>query len=149
MRLVDRLAAELSSIYDGNAWHGTALKPMLATVDERLAQARPIGNARTIAELTAHLGAWIAIVERRLRGEVFEVTPEIDFPPGDAVPFGELLATIDTAQARLLETLRATDDAMLDELVPGKKHTHWTMLTGLAHHTTYHAAQIAMLKKIG
>jgi len=147
MRLVERLASDLAVIYDGNAWHGTALKPMLADVDERRAQARPIGNARTIAELTAHVSAWIAIVERRLRGEVFEVTTEMDFPPGDAMPFDELVAHMDAAQARLLSTLRAADDAKLDEIVPGKKHTYWTMLTGLAHHTTYHAAQIAMLKK--
>lgn len=147
MRLVERLAAEWASIYDGDAWHGTSIKPMLANVDERMAHARPIENARTIAELVAHASAWIAIVERRLRGEVFEVTPEMDFPKGDAMPFAELLAQMDAHHARLLETLRATPDATLDELVPGKKQTHWTTLTGLAHHTTYHAAQIAILKK--
>src|SRR3954451_14148766 len=139
MRLVDRLAAELSSIYDGNSWHGTSLKPMLENVDEQMAQARPIENARTIAELVAHVSAWIAIVERRLHGEAFGVTPEMDFPKGDAMPFAELVARMDAAHARLLETLRATDDAALDEIVTAKKHTRWTMLTGLAHHTTYHA----------
>ena len=149
MRLVERVARELESTFAGPAWHGTALRPMISDVDEARAQARPIGNARTIAELTAHVCAWIGIVERRLRGELFEVTPEEDFPPGDAMPFAELIALLDRRHERLLQTLRACSDDLLDEQVPGKKHTHWTELAGLAHHNTYHAAQIAMLKKFG
>jgi len=65
----------------------------------------------------------------------------------DPLPFSQLLAEMDAAHARLLQTLRACDDAMLDAQVAGKSYTNWTMVAGLMHHSTYHAAQIAMLKK--
>jgi uncharacterized damage-inducible protein DinB len=147
MRLVDRLALDLVNTYDGPAWHGTSLRRMVADVDEQTAQARPIASARTIAELTAHVASWIGIVERRLRGEVFDVPQELDFPPGDAVPFTQLLEEMDAAYQQLLQTLRSFDDALLDEPVAGKSYTNWTMIVGLMHHSTYHAAQIAVLKK--
>src|SRR6185369_7422515 len=100
MNLIERLALDLTNNYDGPAWHGTSLRRMVADVGEETAQARPIANARTIAELTAHAASWIGIVERRLRGEVFDVPQELDFPPGDAMPFSQLLAEMDAAHAR-------------------------------------------------
>ena len=147
MRLADRILVQLTSTFDGNAWHGTPLRKMLDGIDETRANARPIAAARTIAELTAHATAWIEITARRARGEQFEVTPEMDFPPVDGVPWIAILERLDRAHADLVETVRGMSDADIDANVAGKSYTNEYMLHGVAHHNTYHAAQIAMLKK--
>lgn len=138
---------QLTTTYDGNAWHGTPLRRMLEDVDEAQAKARPIAGARTIAELTAHATAWIEIVTRRAHGDEFEVTPDIDFPNVDAVPWEAAIDRLERAHAALIETVRGMSDDAIDALVAGKSYTNEYMLHGLAHHNTYHAAQIAMLKK--
>jgi uncharacterized damage-inducible protein DinB len=147
MRLTDRILETLRSTYDGDAWHGTPLRRLLDDVDPDSVHSRPITNTRSIAELLAHVVAWIQIVDRRLHGEVFEITPEMDFPEGDAMPWGDLVASLEQSHERLLATVAALDDQTLEALVPGKPYTRWFMLNGLVHHNTYHAAQIALLKK--
>jgi uncharacterized damage-inducible protein DinB len=147
MRLAKKLVGQLISIYEGEAWHGTPLRRMLDDVDDARANARPIASARTIAELTAHVAAWMEIVERRLRGEEFDVTAEMDFPSVEGVTVGDAIARLDRAQAKLLETVRAMSDDELEANVAGKNYSNEFMLQGLAHHNTYHAAQMAMLKK--
>jgi uncharacterized damage-inducible protein DinB len=147
MRLSDRILVQLTSTYDGNAWHGTPLRKMLEGVDETQANARPIANARTIAELTAHVTAWIEIAAQRAQGEQFEVTPEIDFPNVEGVAWIDTLSRLDRAHAQLIEIVRGMSDAQIDANVPGKSYTNEFLLQGVAHHNTYHAAQIAMLKK--
>jgi len=147
MRLSDRILVQLTSTYDGNAWHGTPLRKMLDGVDEAQANARPIANARTIAELTAHAAAWIEIAARRAQGEQFEITPEMDFPGVDHVPWIDVLSRLESAHAQLVEVVRGMSSEQIDANVAGKSYTNEFMLQGVAHHNTYHAAQIAMLKK--
>jgi uncharacterized damage-inducible protein DinB len=147
MRLTDRILENLRSTYDGDAWHGTPLRRMLDDIDEAAVHARPIANAHSIAELLAHVIAWIQITDRRLHDEVFEITTEMDFPAGDALPWKKLVALLEQSHERLLATVSALDDAALDAIVPGKPYSRWFMLNGLVHHNTYHAAQIALLKK--
>jgi len=147
MRLADRILVQLTSTYDGNAWHGTPLRKMLDGVDDAVANARPIPNARTIAELTAHVTAWIEIAERRARGEQFEVTPEMDFPDVQDTAWSDIVTRLDRAHDTLVETVREMSDTEIDANVAGKTYTNEYLLHGVAHHNTYHAAQIAMLKK--
>src|SRR4051794_18776823 len=124
MRLADRILVQLTSTFDGTAWHGTPLRKMLEGVDEARANARPIANARTIAELTAHATAWIEISERRAHGEQFEVTPEMDFPPVDGVSWLDILERLERAHATLVQTVREMSDAQIDATVPGKRYTN-------------------------
>jgi len=147
MRLASRILVQLKSTYDGTAWHGTPLRRMLDGIDDAKANAHPIANTRSIAELTAHVAAWVEIVERRARGEEFDVTPEMDFPSAGAGSWSDLVSRLERAYARLVETVSGMSDEALDANVPGKSYTQAHMLLGLAHHGTYHAAQIAVLKK--
>jgi uncharacterized damage-inducible protein DinB len=149
MRLAERLLRDLRSTYDGNAWHGTPVRRLLDGIDDARANAHPIDGARSIAELLAHLSSWIGIVDRRLHDELFEVTPEEDFPGVDGVAFSELVEQLERRHAVLCATVEAMDDAEIDRNVPDGRYTKDFMLRGLIHHTTYHAAQIAMLKKFG
>jgi uncharacterized damage-inducible protein DinB len=134
--------------FDGKPWHGTPLRRILDGVDDQRAVARPIPLGRTIAELLAHIIAWNEIVERRVRGENVEVTPQLDFPDPAGVTWSALVARLDAAHQRLLSTIRAVTPEDLKKIVPGQKYTARWMVDGLMHHNTYHAAQIAMLKKL-
>ncbi|HEY6137327.1 MAG TPA: DinB family protein [Thermoanaerobaculia bacterium] len=89
------------------------------------------------------------IVTERLRGANPEVPPERDFPSVDGVPWDALVARLHTAFAALVEAVRAMgDDAAWQRNAPGKTHTMAYMVDGLLHHTTDHAAQIALLSRM-
>jgi uncharacterized damage-inducible protein DinB len=148
MRLADRILIQLKSTYDGSAWHGTPLRKMIEGIDDATANARPISNARTIAELTAHIAGWMEIAERRARGEAFEVTRELDFPSVDGVAWRDIVRRLERAHAQLVATVGAMTDEALEAKVPRKRHSQEYMLHGVAHHNTYHAAQMALLKKV-
>jgi hypothetical protein len=136
---------DLRSTFDGDAWHGTPVRRMLDGITDIRANARPIAGARSIAELLAHLSAWFEFVDRRLRDELFEVTPAADFPNVDGVPFSDLIAQLERRHEALCATVEQMDDAEFDRNVPDGRYTKDFMLRGLIHHTT----QIAMLKKFG
>jgi uncharacterized damage-inducible protein DinB len=144
--VADTLTA-LRTNYDGQPWHGSAFRTLLEGIDDTRAHARPIAGAHTIAELLAHAVAWTMIVDRRLRGEVFAITPDIDFPEAANVRWPDLVERADRAHARLLEVVERLRDEDLAQPVAGKPYSVEFMLSGLMHHNTYHAAQIAMLKK--
>jgi uncharacterized damage-inducible protein DinB len=112
-----------------------------------MANLRRIPNARTIAELLAHVTAWIEIVQRRLAGERFEVTPEIDFPSVEGVKWSDAVTRLELAHDKLLETVGAMSDSDFEATVPDKNYTAGSMLHGLINHNAYHAGQIALLKK--
>ena len=143
----ERVLAELRENFDGQPWHGSPLRRLLDGVDDAAAHRRSIPAAKTMAELLAHITAWIEIVARRAAGEVFEVTPAMDFPDPNGQTWSSLVAAAETAHAKLLEAVAQLDDATLRALVPDKPYTMAWMLDGLMHHNTYHGAQIALLKK--
>src|SRR5688572_27346221 len=123
MRLVERMLLELNANFDGDAWHGTPLRRILDGIDDARAGARPIPNARTIAELLAHLTSWIEIVRRRLAGEVVEVTPEIDFPSVEGVSWSDALARLDRAHHQLVDAVARMQESDFDVTVPGQSYT--------------------------
>ncbi|HKO57866.1 MAG TPA: DinB family protein [Thermoanaerobaculia bacterium] len=139
--MIDEVREQL----DGKPWHGNSLLVTLEGIDDALAHAHPVPNGRSIAELLAHMSAWVSIVERRLRGEEVAITPELDFPAVDGRAWADLVQELETAYARLMATVGEIADWRVT--VAGKRYTREYMLRGLLHHNTYHAAQIAMLKK--
>ena len=148
MMLAERLLRDLQSTFDGDAWHGTPLRRMLDGIDDERANKRPVANTKTIAELLAHVVSWTEIVERRARFEQFDVSTADDFPDVDGTKFEDWITRLERAQAKLVDTVSKLSDADFDKIVPGRKHTLDFTLRGLIHHSTYHAAQIAMLKKL-
>ncbi|HKS25268.1 MAG TPA: DinB family protein [Thermoanaerobaculia bacterium] len=145
----EELAAALQRNFDGQPWHGSSLLRIVGNVAPERAFTRPAPEIRSIAELLAHTIAWVEIVTERLRGASPEVTPERDFPSVDGVPWDTLVARLHTAFAALLDAVRAIgDDAAWQRNAPGKTHTMAHMVDGLLHHTTYHAAQMALLNRM-
>jgi len=148
MTLAKRMRRDLKSTYDGQAWHGTSLRRMFDGVDDARGDAHPIAGARSIKELLAHIVAWNEIVERRVGGEIYDPPFEVDFPPVDGVSIESLLARLEAAHQRLLARVSTLSDKAFDDKAPGTEYSIDFMLRGLIHHNTYHAAQIAMLKKM-
>ena len=138
MTRVETLLKELQDAYDGEPWYADSLRATLdgiATVDDR----------PRIAELLAHITSWIEITNRRLDGEVFEVTPEINFRKPAAWP--DDLARLDAAHKGLLDRVSKLTDADLDRKMAGKPHTIEFGVRGVVQHNIYHQGQIALLRK--
>jgi uncharacterized damage-inducible protein DinB len=142
------IAAALRRNVSGRPWHGSALLDIVAKVAPERAFTRPAPEIRSIAELLGHTIAWMEIVTERLRGADPDVPMERDFPDVGGVSWDALVARLHAAFAALLEAVHATGDAAWQRNAPGKPHTMEFMLDGLLHHTTYHAAQIALLNRL-
>ena len=148
MRTTAEFAAALRTNFDGTAWYGTPLRKIVAAVAPERAFAAPAGGVRNIAELLAHVIAWMEIVDERLRGIDEEVTPERDFPSVDGVTWGALLARLDRAHAALLATVQGRRDEEWGATVGAHPYDDRFMVDGLLHHNTYHGAQIALLNRM-
>lgn len=46
---------------------------------------------------------------------------------------------------RLANAIEASDDARLNETVPGREHDFYRLFDGVVRHSLYHAGQIAIL----
>jgi uncharacterized damage-inducible protein DinB len=150
MTELDRIADQFRRAYDGDAWHGTPLRVLLADVPPEHADARPIAGAHTLRELVFHLTVWLDVVRRRLEGEAIDYTQGEDWhAPADPDPasWPRALAELDRTHAALLDTISALDPATLDRIVPGKEYDGYVLLHGAVQHNLYHAGQVAIHKK--
>ena len=143
MSRVQRLLAEIRDAYDGRPWYGDSLRKTLDAVDERRANAKPLANAHSIAELVGHLTAWIEVINRRLDGEVFQVTKGINFPP--PAKWADQLKRLDRVHNALIQRVSALNDDDLDKRLAGKRHTIEFGVRGVVQHCIYHQGQIGML----
>jgi uncharacterized damage-inducible protein DinB len=150
MKETDRIHDQLQRAYEGNAWHGPAVKEVLAGVSAGDAAARPLPAAHSIWELVLHMTAWSEIVRRRLKGERFDITPEIDWPP---VPtptesaWNEAQSRLEREQAALRRDVAALPESRLDEIAVEGGPSVYILLHGVVQHHLYHAGQIVILKK--
>ncbi len=150
MTETERLCDELRRALDGPAWHGPALREVLAGVDAATASARPIAGAHTIWELVRHLAAWLQVVRDRLDGRPLPEPEEGDWPPVDATDEAawlSALALLTSRQEALLDAVRALPPERLDAPLYEGSSTAYATLHGLAQHYAYHGGQIVLLKK--
>ena len=145
----ESLVASLRAHFDGQPWHGSSLRDIVRAVDPSRAYTRPSADVRSVAELLAHMTAWIEIVDERMNSDrEVKVTPARDFPSVDGVSWESLSARLDRAHEKLVKTVGARKDEDWKGIVPGKSHTFAVDVLGLMHHNTYHSAQIAILNRI-
>jgi uncharacterized damage-inducible protein DinB len=140
MNRIETLLKELQDAYDGEPWYGDSLRATLNGVDEAKLRERP-----RIAELVAHIASWIEVTNRRLDGEIFEVTQEVNFRAPAA--WADDLARLDTAHKALLTRIAKLTDADLDKKLAGKPHSVEYAIRGVVQHNIYHQGQIALLRK--
>ncbi|WP_406694529.1 DinB family protein [Singulisphaera sp. Ch08] len=148
----DGILEDIRRGYDGDAWHGPPLRKLLDGVTAEVACSHPVPEAHSIWEIVAHLAAWDGVVVDRITKRRAIETPEQgNFPP--VTKFGpeawaESLQEMDRQHARLIEAVSTLDEATLNETVAGKNYSTAHMIRGVAQHMSYHAGQIALLKKL-
>lgn len=156
-REIDLLRAQLRHAVGGDPWHGPSLARLLAGLTPGQAAARPIAGGHSIWELVLHLAAWQGEVAERVRGRVWSMPDDGDWPA-----VGEASETGWTAARERLETTRARLDAALAELPEeglnrrvgserdpalGSGVTLREAVLGVVQHHAYHGGQIALLRR--
>lgn len=150
MREGANLVDQLKRCYEGNAWHGPALREILADISAGEAAARPLPAAHSIWEIVLHIAAWNTVFVPRMEGHAMNTPEEGDWPPvketgNDA--WAQTLAKLDNTQQQLLQVASGLPDSKLQEKVAGKDYSIGFLLHGIIQHNVYHAGQIALLKK--
>jgi uncharacterized damage-inducible protein DinB len=151
MSEMQRIVEQLQRAFDGHAWHGPAVREVLAGMTAADAAARPLQQAHSIWDIVLHIAAWENVVRRRLQGEVIDDLPSEDDWPGMREASEEAwrltVQRLEQGNRALRDAITQQDEARLEEMVPGKGYSVYTMLHGIIQHDLYHAGQIAVLKK--
>lgn len=144
---VSRIAEQFSRAWDGNAWHGPPIAPLLASIDDRTARYLPAEGAHTIHGLATHITFWLDAALRRLGGERYlPESGDWDLPPGET--WDQTVGRLERKYVELLAAIEATPDSRLAESVSGMEYNVYVLLHGVLQHTLYHAGQIAMLRRL-
>jgi uncharacterized damage-inducible protein DinB len=142
---------QLQRAFEGHAWHGPAVRELLADVSAAQANARPIAQAHSIWEIVLHISTWEHVVRRRLQGEVINELPDAEDWPAvrdtSEVAWRKAVHDLEERNRALRDAVAQLDEARLTAKVPGKDHSMYIMLHGIIQHDLYHAGQIAVLKK--
>jgi uncharacterized damage-inducible protein DinB len=150
MSEMESLIDELQRIHDGDAWHGPALREVLADVSAEQAAAHPLSTGHSIWELVRHITVWERVFRRRFEGEPVEEPEEGDFPPVDdtsKAAWAQALADLDQEHVQLIKVVSGLPDSALQKKVAGRDYTVRFQLASTVRHHVYHTGQIALLKK--
>lgn len=145
-----RIIEMIRETYSGDPWHGPSFRRALRGVDAARAAVRLPDLSHSIWELTLHVQGWLDVVSVRLGGRSCREPDGGDFPqPSEstAAAWRHTLEGCDRSVARLLELIERMPLRLLDERVPGKRHTYRPMLIGVSWHTLHHAGQISLIKR--
>ncbi|WP_247235206.1 DinB family protein [Telluribacter sp. SYSU D00476] len=150
LRIIDLL----NDTYESEqAWHGPSVVEVLRGVSPRMAEAKLTHNTHSIAEIVFHMTTWRIFVVRKLQGDAaFDIkTKEKNwktFPIVDEIEWETLQMELSLSQEELISEIeKKASDMFLEDIVPGRDYTYYTMIHGLIQHDLYHAGQIALLKK--
>ena len=156
---VERIVDELRRAQDGDPWHGSPVRDVLAGVSAAAAARRPIPEAHTIWEIVLHMTAWRREVTRRLRTGVADVPADGDWQSADATGEEEwqaAIAALAAAHAELAQATAALPASRLGQTLGDRRDraagtgvSYYVMLHGIAQHDAYHAGQIVLLRKGG
>jgi uncharacterized damage-inducible protein DinB len=157
VREVERLRRELMATLNGDPWYGSAVSHILDGIDAEKAAAHPITGAHSIWELVLHMTAWVNETKRRLEGGPHRPPVEGDWPAvrsNSDEAWAEALSALGRAHEDLARTLGAAEDSSLSRQIGGAQVdaignpvTYYQTIIGILQHDTYHAGQIAVLKK--
>lgn len=150
MREIDRIVDQFQRGWNGDAWHGTPLRQLLADVSAATANARPITGGHTIAEIVMHLAFWKEAARQRIAGARVLASHDEQWPPlrdaGESA-WREALALLEARHAALMEAIAQFSDEQLSHPIAGKDYDGYVQLHGTLQHELYHAGQIALLKR--
>lgn len=146
-----RIADQLRRAFEGNAWHGPAIRELLSGMTAEQAIARPVKTAHSIWELLLHIEAWEIVAANAIKGlPMPHLPPEQDFPAvtdSGAAAWNTLQTSVFSTNQDLVRAIESFGDSRLAETVPGRKYDFYQLLHGMTQHALYHGGQIALLKK--
>jgi uncharacterized damage-inducible protein DinB len=150
-----RIAGQLRSVLEGDAWHGPSLKDLLKDISHEQANARPVAAAHSIWELVLHIEVWTRFARAAMHGTpippfVENMPPEQNWPLIKDSSAGSWKAATEKASragADLALEIETFGDERLKETVPGRNYDFERLLRGSVQHCVYHSGQIAILKK--
>jgi uncharacterized damage-inducible protein DinB len=154
---VTRILDELQREHEGDPWHGSPLRTLLAGISPEVAAARPIRTVHSVWEIVLHMTAWKNEVRRRLAGAPAGTPEEGDWPDVPA-PTAEAwktaLSRLEQAHADLVAAVAKVPESKLLEPTndprdreTGSGVSHYVLLHGIVQHDVYHAGQIALVRK--
>ncbi|HEV8486831.1 MAG TPA: DinB family protein [Blastocatellia bacterium] len=150
MNEIANIVDEATKAYEGNAWHGPALKELLSDVSAAQAAAKPLPAAHSIWEIVLHIAGWQGVASQRLKGESVAEPMFGDWPAvTDKSPesWEKALTRLGSAQDELITQISRLSESALQETAAGTDYSVYFMLHGVIQHTLYHAGQIALLKR--
>lgn len=154
MTEVERIVDQLDRAFQGPAWHGPAVMPLLRGVGAAEAVAHRVAGRHSIWEIVGHMAAWKREVIVRLEGTPPRDLPaEENFPPAtepDEARWRAAVADLEAAHAALRRVVQGLRPERLDAPLPGPESESWNVyatLHGVVQHDLYHAGQIALLRR--
>jgi len=157
MNETDRIADQLSRIFDGDPWYGSSAMDVLRGVTALQAAARPIPEAHTAWEIVLHMTSWNREVLRRLRTGVAREPEDGDWPatPEPAEEsWRSAVAALARSYRELIEAVRDFPPDRLDAELGDERDrplgsgvSHYVLLHGIVQHNVAHTAQISLLAK--
>jgi uncharacterized damage-inducible protein DinB len=154
---IARILDELQREHEGDPWHGSPLRTLLAGITPEVAAARPIRNVHSVWEIVLHMTAWKNEVRRRLGGAP-AATPEEGDWPGVPAPTAEAwknaLDRLEQAHTDLTAAVARLPESKLLQPITDQRDretgggvSHYVLLHGIVQHDVYHAGQIAIVRK--
>ncbi|HET7209939.1 MAG TPA: DinB family protein [Terriglobales bacterium] len=150
-----RIAYQLASTINGEAWYGDSLCQVLAGVTTHQAQAHPIPNAHSIWELLCHLEAWVKFALGAVNGVPIPAWPampvELDWPSvadTSESAWKQAMNSFFSHHLQLVERIKTFPDERLEGTVPGRTYNFYRLFQSTTQHAVYHSGQIALLKKM-
>lgn len=146
----------LKHTFEGIAWHGPSFMNLLKGVDRVQSSERPIDARHTIWEIVNHCSYWMEAVAKVLNGESMpDIESDEDWPKMEMTENGwnQAQERLRKAYEDLTKSIRNLNEVQFTQKVHGsfKGRSYTTtfrkMLHGISDHNTYHAGQIALLKK--
>jgi DinB superfamily len=151
----NRIAYQLASTVNGEAWYGDSLRQILKDVTPKQAQAHPIPNAHSIWELLCHVESWVKFALGAVAGTPIPPWPampvELDWPAVTDTSDPAWKQAVDSFfshHLKLVETIKGLTDERLEATVPGRTYNFYRLFQSTTQHAVYHAGQIALLKKM-
>jgi len=151
----NRIAHQLASTTNGDAWYGDSLQKILNDVTAKQAQARAIPSTHSIWELLCHVDAWVNFTLGAVHGVPIPAWPgmpvELDWPAVTDTSESAWKHAVDSLFSNLLklvETIKTFTDERLEATVPGRTYNFYRLFLGVTQHAIYHGGQIALLTKI-
>jgi uncharacterized damage-inducible protein DinB len=150
MTEIQRIVDQLNRAFEGEAWHGPAVREILEGITAPQAAARLFKGTHTLWELVLHIAAWERACRRRLGGERAELAEAENWPEVTSTneqAWEQAKEALKQAHEELGQAVSQLDETRLDQPIIEGMGSVYVTLHGVIQHTLYHAGQIAILKK--